>query len=239
MNIGIFGDSYANYKLEAFDNENSRGLSWTELLAEHHNVTNFGYAGSALKYSYQLYFEHKNKFDLSIFVVTSYNRVWIKELGPNQPGHFALNSKFLNAIKSKAPADEEIINIIESIEVWKKYWRDPKFENHLCELMVLNLLDNDNILLIPGFKESVPGYDKPFQNLTDWQFWELLQIDPSFNPGDVKEKRKCHFSEENNRVLYNAVNSALKTKEKVLLLDNLPWTKPCKDISFYATIKED
>jgi hypothetical protein len=234
MKIGIFGDSYT--AMNIIPGNEHMGLGWPEHLAFSHEITNFGESGTAFQWSYELFLEHKNKFDFCIVVVPDPNRVYIKALQdiPNKPvGHYFASHNHIQAFKG-ITADERILKILDSIDVWYNNWRDHGFEYHLHNLMVRNLLTYDNVLVIPGFPRSVEGFDKPYQNLTDIQYWELLQIDPDFNVRTMRCKRKCHLSEENNLVLFDLVKQAIENKDKILKLDISKFKKPARSIDFYA-----
>jgi hypothetical protein len=232
MKIGIFGDSYANYNLDYYWLD----LAWPQKLAQIHEVTNFGQVGSAFQRSYELFLKEKDKFDLSIVVVAEPTRVYIKALEeiPNRPvGDFFASINHINAFR-KITTDEKVLKILDSVEVWYRDWRDHRFEFHIHNLMVDNLLKHDNLLLIPGAPDSINGYQGLYKNLRDIQFWELQQIDSNFNYLEMVCKRKCHFSDENNQVLFNLVLEAINGNKKILDLDITRFKKPSREISYYA-----
>lgn len=233
MKIGIFGDSYTSFNQQ--DNDHL-GLSWVEHLRKIHEVVNFGVAGSSFRWSYELFLKHKHEFDFCIILVSEPYRVYIKALEdvPNRPaGHFFADSNFRDRFK-KSTSDPTVLKILDSIDVWYENWRDHYFENHLHNLMVRDVLSNDNVLVIPGFPESVEGYGKLYQNLTDIQYWELAQADPAFDYYHIQCKRKCHLTEENNQVLFSLVKQAMTNKEKILSLDIKYFKKPTRSIDYYA-----
>jgi hypothetical protein len=234
MKIAVFGDSYTITNV--MPGNEHLGLSWVEHLALSHEVTNFGESGTAFQWSYELFLENKDKFDYCILVVADPGRVYIKALQdiPNKiKGHFFASPEHIQAFKS-ITTDERILKILDSIDFWYNNWRDHTFEYHLRTLMVRDLLTYDNILVIPGFPLSVEGYGEIYQNLTDIQFWELLQLDPNFNVHMMGCKRKCHLSEENNLVLFELVKQAIENKDKILKLDISKFKKPARSIDFYA-----
>jgi hypothetical protein len=233
MKIGIFGDSYA--ALNASPGVKHLGPAWVEHLALEHEVTNFAEPGTAFRWSYELFLEHKDKFDLCIVVVTDPTRIYIKALEniPNKiTGHFFASPTHTDAFR-RITTNPGILKILDSIDIWYNNWRDHDFELHLHNLMIKNLLTY-NVLVIPGFPNSVENYNQQGKNLTDIQFWELLQIDPDFDVYTMGCKRKCHLSEENNLVLFELVKEAINNKDKILNLDISKFKKPAKSLDFYA-----
>jgi len=235
--IAIFGDSYACWNVD-LRNEHL-GLSWVEHLEFIYEISNFSRGGSAFQWSYRLFLENKDRFDYCIIVVSAPGRIYIEALEniPNRPiGHFYGQPEYINHLKS-ITTDDKILKIIDSVEIWYNNWRDHIFEEiHLHELMVNNVLKYDNVLIIPGFPRSVPNYNEVYQNLTDIQYWELLELNPNFDPTNLHCKRKCHLSKENNLILFELVNQAIKRKDKILNLDIKYFKKPPNSLDYYVTI---
>lgn len=233
MKIGIFGDSYTSINELGHDH---LGLSWVQHLSKIHEVINFGNSGSSFRWCYELFLKHKHEFDFCIVVVPTPHRVYIKALCdlPDVPkGHFFADPPFRTLVRNST-ADPDVLKILNSVEVWYTKWRDHDFERHLHHLTVKDMLSHNNVLAIPGFLDSIEGYDRPYQNLTDIQYWELLQVDPNFDYGDMVCKRKCHLTEENNQVLFSLVKNAIDNKEKILNLDIKYFRKPTGSIDYYA-----
>lgn len=236
MKIGIFGDSYVNSNLKPY--YDFCGLSWVESLGKVHDVVNFGQPGVSFAWCYELFLKHKKDFDLCIVVVTTPYRIYIKALedDPAKPtGHFFASPEFRQEYRQRT-TDQKTLKILDSIDVWYDNWRDHVFEDHLHNLMVRDVMSHDNVLLIPGFSSSIENYNGQYQNLTDIQFWELLQLDPNFDHSRMSCKRKCHLSEENNQVLFELVINAISDKKKVLDLNINDFVKPNKNIDFYAEV---
>ena len=234
MKIGIFGDSYVSMNVGLGREE--LGLAWVEHLALIHEVENFGESATNFHWTYQQWLKHKDKFDYCIVLITDPNRIYIKVLDevPNRPaGHFFGSISHIEAFKT-ITTDPEILKILDSVNVWHDYWRDHGFEYHLHNLMIKNVMSHDNVLIIPGFPNSIENYNELYKNLTDIQFWELLQIDPNFDVKTMRCKRKCHLSEENNLVLFELVTEAIQNNDRILNLDISRFKKPAKSLNFYA-----
>jgi hypothetical protein len=236
MKIGVYGDSYTVLNTGPGSND-SVGLSWVEHLSQIHEVKNFGQSGTAFSWSYQLFLENQKQFDLNIVVVSDPARLYIKSLDSHPkkpPGHLFTQKEFIQEFKRRVGRDDETFNILDSINVWVEKCRDRQFENHLHRLMVNNVLSFNNVLIIPGFVDSVVDYSG---NLTDLQTWELLQVAPSFNNFDnMKDLRKCHLTEKNNQILFDLVVDAINQKEKILKIDLGFFEKPDKTLDYYISI---
>lgn len=235
MRLAIFGDSYANYLLD----HSHLGKAWCEWLAEEHEVVNFGRPATAFQYSYELYLKNHKNFDYSVFVVTDPTRIYIKALDGILPvGHFFASPEHRESCKNQN-SDPHILSIINSVDNWYRYWRDHEYENHIHSVLIGNLLQASNVLLIPGFQNSIPGIDGINKNLTDLQYYELLLVglDENYvvNPRQFGCKRKCHFSSENNLVLFRLIKEALNKKEKVLDLNEKHFIKPSRELDYYIT----
>lgn len=235
MKIGIYGDSYTVLNTGPGSND-AVGLSWVEHLSQIHEIKNFGKTGTSFRWSYQLFLENQEQFDFNIIIVSSPSRLYIKSLDnhPKKPnGHLFNQDAFIEEFKRRVGRNDETFNILDSISVWVKKCMDHQFEDHLHRLMINNVLSFNNVLIIPGFSDSVKDYNG---NLTDLQAWELLQIDPSFdNFGNMKDLRKCHLTERNNRTLYELVVDAINQKEKVLRIDTSFFEKPDKTLDYYVS----
>jgi hypothetical protein len=210
------------------------GLSWVEHLQKTHEVENFARGGTGFRWSYELYLENQHKFDYNIVVVSDPGRLWIKSLDshPKVPNiHFFNQDRFRHNLKDAVGRNDELFGILDAIQIWMHKCRDEQWELHLHNLMVKNIVQNySNTLLIPGFINSIEGYEG---NLTDIQSWEILQLDPDFYADTIDCKRKCHLTEENNEILFNLVVDAINKKEKILNLNIIFFKKPTKNIDFY------
>ena len=83
MKIGIFGDSFAYWKLNDTP-------TWTEILNEQYEVTNYGAHGSNLYWSIGNFLQHKHKFDKIIFIATLPGRLLIDPDPNTSPCHLLI-----------------------------------------------------------------------------------------------------------------------------------------------------
>lgn len=74
MNIGVFGDSFADPRPGQPDRSSEAWMHQLEAITGH-RVDSFGESGVSAWYSYKVFLEHYQKFDTVVFVYTSVNRI--------------------------------------------------------------------------------------------------------------------------------------------------------------------
>lgn len=210
MKIAVYGDSFANLTDPLYP----RGPSWVELLAQHHDVTNFGKRGSSLMYSYLLFRENADKFDKNIFLITDPNRYHspflVKEFDIFLHG---LDHVENNLFKFKSGTQ----HIYESLRNYYLFWRndqaDEIFHNALVEKMKR---ESPNTFFIKCFSNST--FNKTEFSLKDvWDFemnyWGYFDyhkdIHKTKNGKRLSDVRTCHLTDENNECLADKILSSL------------------------------
>jgi hypothetical protein len=247
MKIAIYGDSFAciNTKWDVSEFNNSHlGLSWVEILENQgHEIYNFSKTGSAFMFSYENFLrEHKNH-DLNIFVVTSPQRVYIKALdGICMFGWTWADSEYQRVSQLPLyPRKKVHLEILKSAKVYLRDWADFEMMVHTQHIIVNNLWNiATNTIVIPVFNDSI---EQTTDNLHDVAHQELKLLDETiYNNFDFtfyKCLRKCHFSEENNKVLGNLVINAINNNEKIVSFSKDHIVKPSNpDFSFYVIQRE-
>lgn len=241
MKIAIYGDSFGilNSIHENRSESNVVGTCWPELLASSHAVDNYARSGTAFMYSYEQYLKHNADYDANIFVITNPQRTYIKALdGILVFGVYWIGEELTRL--SKVPWYEnknDHIEILKSVEVYLDKWKDWEMDTHIQHVLVSNLWSiNPNTLVIPAFSDSMKETNK---NLFDLAKYELKLVDEHrFNKFDFNWLvclRKCHFSEENNHVIYDAIVKALENNEKIVTLDFEDIKKPAKSFDYYVS----
>jgi hypothetical protein len=212
-----------------------------------HRITNFSRAGTAFLYSYEKFLENNQNFDFNIVVVTSPSRTYVKALD----GMLVFGEEYLDEMVNKLKREpwylsrDRHLRIIESVRVYLKDWVDWDMRVHTQHLLVNNLWRiNPNTLVIPAFEDSIEQTKK---NLNDMAFKELHLIDPkncevlplgkTWDAGrkTVICRRKCHFSKENFRMLYQLIDTAIKNKQKIVEPEIDLLIKPAIEDYFYYT----
>jgi hypothetical protein len=240
MKIAIYGDSFGviHTVWETKMQNDPRGSSWPESLQLNHTVDNYAKSGSAFMYSYELFLKHNSNYDLNIFVVTNPQRTYIKALddllifGGEWVRHELKRISKLSWYEKK----DDHLEILKSVEVYLDKWKDWEMDTHVQHVLVNNLwILNPNTLVIPAFNDSMQQTTK---NLFDLAKYELKLVDEekfnNFNFGFLDCNRKCHFSEENNIVIYNTIVKSIENKQKILTLEYEDIQKPSRTFDEYV-----
>jgi len=233
MNVGIYGDSFADQR--SFFTGTNNSLHWAELLGEKYTIKNYGEGGSSLLYSYYQFINNHKNYDFNIFVVTSPGRLWIDnqelmDTGVMGNGFFPgissvefsrlIMSKNRDLSWNKKRLVEQTLSSIESYYlIWRSYQQ---------ELLIHQAILNDisrmmaNTLIIPAFPESFNRKEK-FYSLTDISNMELSTkgFFDRFPDGwgtfisktrMLADYRKGHFSPENHEILYKKIDQHIVSK---------------------------
>jgi hypothetical protein len=207
--LAIYGDSFADPRWVENDYP-----AWSELLEENFTVTNFSFTGTGMWWSYDKFIETHEKFDTVVFVVTVPGRIHIE----CKDAHLNLN-----------PATWPVWSGINMGDMYFRYFYSPKREDCFHKFMVDDILKRNNILVVPAFKESIPGHE-------GWSLCHLADTELAFY--DLKhngwnEKRKCHMTRENNRMVYNKVLEAVDNGSKILNLQESDFVPPADPLTMY------
>lgn len=215
MNIGIFGDSFADPVSK------NTTPSWISILNQHFpkTVASYGVSSSNLYYSVEAFKKFHKKHNRNVFVVTAPGRLWAR--GSSFP---IMYHKFFNGVNSvedyidfyksaKEPERTEILKLLEAIRVYITYIQDFEYESYLQKLMIQDLLSIDkNIILIPCYNISNIPIDVN-GNLFDIfekenKAWGIDGI-PSYK----LDIRNCHMTAENNAILAQKVIDCLEKNQ--------------------------
>lgn len=201
MNVAIYGDSFADTKFVTNDY-----LGWPSLLEQQFRVHNFAYVGSSLWWSYNIFKEVHQKYDLNIFVVTVPGRIYLENLNVH-----------LNARIENWPT----ANKINVGEVYYKYIYSQNRELDFHNFMVDEILKTKSIV-IPAFEESV-------KNVNGHSLCYLADREEMYffnkKPCGKKDKRKCHMSMENNKMIFDKIMSKLN-HTGILTFDEQDYVRP-------------
>ena len=199
MNIGVFGDSYAD--------KNSITIWWQYLKSIHgHKVECFGEPGSSLSFSVDLIQQHHAKFDRIIWCATSVNRIsfWHKDkIYHNTGTHRFENSGDIVLDRKRAVIHDYLVEM---------------FEWHYQEILGKSLIDYmqkhyDNLLIIPCFITPVYFLQEHKFNLFDLCTMEVKNAYPQIPPENIinshKDLRHGHITKGNQIILANLINNQL------------------------------
>lgn len=247
MKIAIYGDSFVCHQQHmkdptGKDSQPHLGRGWTEILEDFHEIKNFGSSGTAFMYSYEIFLkEHKN-YDLNIFAITSPLRTYIRALdGMTMFGVGWVDHEYERIKKLPFYNRKDIhLDILKSVRVYIELWQDYEICCHTQHAVVNNIWNlAPNTLVIPGFPDSI---EQTTGNLQDLSRYELSLVDnnkyDNFDFNYMFCKRRCHFSEENNKVIANLILSAIESGDKIFTARKEELVAPLnKDFSFFVEEK--
>lgn len=254
MKIAIFGDSFAVNEIEngrITDKKRVKnGFSYTNELSKKYDVVNFAESGTGLFWSYEKYLEHAQDFDKVIFVASSNARVLLKH---DSEKYLPLNWSHTSIPTNKA--DRKRIRDVSKhtynkpsvpyswdearkhVQWYYKYIFDERQSNLMSKLMIRELEENPNTLVIPAFQSSYKVKNDVF--IKNYKcstcFIEILQKleDPyykiEFSTG--YDTKFCHFSDENNKILFNKIVNWIEDDEFSLHLND--FVKPTDNVRKY------
>lgn len=248
MKIAVYGDSFACCNLINIPGDNlDRGKSWVEVLEEKYTITNFSKTASSLFYSYDLFLKNNKDFDYNIFLVTEPNRLTLNNVDDDSVLKH-INVSVLDFFKKSTELDNNAnyLKIINGIEMYYTYIHNQKQTDICHSLLVDNITKiNPNTLIVPCFENSTPGkslYKKSLSYISDneiftglmalkdkgYERWKLIDDKWSFS-----DYRKCHLSEENNKILADNIINSINNKETLLDININDYQKITKDFEFY------
>jgi len=248
MKIAVYGDSFAGCNLTNIPGDNlDRGKSWVEVLEQKYTVTNFSKTASSLFYSYELFLKHNKDFDYNIFLVTEPNRLTLNMEDDNYHlKHINLNTIDFFKKNADSSNDKRDLPIMNAVIGYYTYIHNQTQIDIFHKLMVDSINEiNQNSLIIPCFIDSVPGKElarRSLSNISDNEVFSSLRIlhQKGFkswqiidNSWTFSDYRKCHLSEENNKILADIIDNSISNKETFLDIDLNDFKQASKNIEFY------
>jgi hypothetical protein len=252
MKIAVYGDSFGNCNLTNIPGDNiDRGKSWVEELEKIYTVTNFSMAASSLFYSYELFLKHNKDFDYNIFLVTEPNRLTLTGVDNDYHlKHINLSISDFILKKSETSNDNRDLPIMNAVLGYYTYIHNQN-QIDICHRLIVDSITgiNKNSLIIPCFAISVPGkllYRRSLVDISDnelpslkllnqkgYKPWELINDSWTFT-----DYRKCHLSEENNKILADIIDSNIINKETFLDININDFKQSINSVEFYYLKKE-
>ncbi len=240
MKIAIYGDSFGCINTKWERDLPEKGISWVDILAENHSITNYARSGTGFMFSYEMFLnEHKNH-DLNIVAVSSPDRIYVKALdGMHMFGVGWLDLQYEHVKKLPFYAKKDIhLEILKSLRVYMELWADWDMIRNTQHALVNNLWNlAPNTIVIPAFKDSI---EQTTENLHEIAAHELLLFDKTshdkFDFSQMDCRRKCHLSVENNKVLADLIISAMSTGKKFIEMKKEDVLLPTasNDFSYYV-----
>ena len=219
MKIGIFGDSYADPI-----SKNSTP-TWIDILNQRPNIHSSSYAvsGSNMYYSVEQFKKMHKKHDRNIFLVTGPERIWARRIDFMDvrhsfiPGNDTIEHLIEFYKNCKEPERTYFLKILEALRIYFTFIRDYEYEVYLQKLMIQDLLSIDkNLILLPCFKESIPYI--PFDVngcLFDVFEKENLSWGIDYNIQYQIDRRNCHMTAENNKILAEKIIAYIEQGKEI------------------------
>jgi len=198
MKIAIYGDSFGS--MRPINKTLNSKLPWFDLLQKYGHVTNYAVGGSSLYYSYQMFLEHKNKYDKNIILGSLLDRLYT----PNLAWHHVNNSiiDFSNIWINHGLNKEEVNAFI----LYYKHIHNKMEENHMRLLIEKELRTESNTLYI-SMPETL--------NIVHIKEKEHFGYKSSWT-----ENMSAHMSNESNQIFLESIVKWLETGEFIFDINN-------------------
>lgn len=234
MNIGVYGDSYADtpdLKMHtAWFNILANMLSKDKVLMRNYtkdvqsvNVDNYGKGGSSLYFSYKNFLSSSHKYDLVIFLATEPHRYPIKFTSINGGGSYYITSvphvEQLEIFLDHVLTEEEKI-FLTNLKGWFNA-SNHDYNKDISNIILENIEQkHPNVIIYPCFSESFTS-DRYKRYKLDYimhplhNFWhrqlELFGIEPDTFTAMEKDTLSGHLTPEFNEYFAKVLFSKLKT----------------------------
>lgn len=218
MKIAIFGDSFADDRINWKDKWQDVGPSWVDYLRQYHNIDNFSLGGSCLYYSKKKFDSvDLNLYDKIIFMVTESARRYqvIKEDSPDEHKNWNWTSSMARA--GQFPNDKKYLETIHNFFVYMHNESDEYFRRLMIEDIRRK---KSNTLII--------DYDDIWKiSLKEINYWKKR----GYELKKYEDARKCHMTEENNLIFGKLIQDSIEKIEVVINVDH--FVDPIKNFEHY------
>ena len=239
--VGIFSDSHADCTYLEWQSRYKTiiGLGWPELLALKYKVKNFAMGGSGMFYSYNLFKKMHSEFDIIIYVPSQASRFSVffpdkKQYVHMVPGFLMSNPKMHLENVKHFPNDTKVV---EAAIGYSTYILDVEKEQEMKRLMLeeVKRLRPDTIF-IPAFQDdkiSQTDIDLSYISTLELAAFGTTQAKLRNNVRPLMDIRKCHLTDENNRMLFNKVMTAIDNRDTNVRITESDFVKPMDPLTKY------
>jgi len=221
LKVAIYGDSHGDCNYLPW-NRFSIGPGWPELLKQmaEYSVENFCQGGTGTYYSFNKFKNSHERFDKVIFVPSQAGRFTI-QLKDEQihvvPGHVHSIVPQLDRFSKDSVEYKTIRAAID----YCYYLMDLDKESFINDFFIdaVSKIRPDAII-IPAFKnERWPNDCLPLAELSicEEQQWNISRQELRKGP-PLWDIRKCHITEEHNKLLWAKIVKALKTNQTLVYI---------------------
>ncbi len=227
MKIAIFGDSFADEKIQEYQDPNL--ISWIRhLRLRGYDIDCYGHGCASLIFSYNNYLENKHKYnsdDLAIFLVTSKGRLWIRNQnyvyehmsGINHCKHAQVELLKDNTLPTSITTKSS--HILDSVERYYRFLYDEHQDSLIGESLLRSLLLEQkylnvfsNMLVISCFEL---GYQIPNITGDNITIVDNLYLHEDIAKLDVVKEfmdpRLCHMNPENSEIFADMIEQWITT----------------------------
>ena len=222
MKIGIFGDSWASEFLD----EPHNYLGWPEILAKQpgYEVTNFAVPGSSLYYSYKEFLENYKNYDINIFLITSYGRMYVQSMPEANQKKIAKHIPNLINIgirkKQLTATMNQVMKIYDAMEKYYEYIQNDEYDALVDKALVYHAKSiSTNTIFIPCFH----GYDEfSLIDLFEMENHSIgvyekyssknIYLNIEYDGKMLTDTRVCHMTKVNNELFAEKLIKAIEEK---------------------------
>ena len=241
MKIAIFADSHGDPNImlqyphrDAFNNV---GPGWPDLVSQEFDITNFSLSGTSTYYSYKLFCENHARFDRIIFIPSSPGRFSIFLPDRNYyfhcvPGFVKSLEDFVNDPSPYNFRDKQIFAAARDYVIHVLDLQREQMFDHLMIEQVKRL--RPDAIMIPAFESSNMNITRTTLSHISMLELKHWKIDNHYLR-DVKltEVRKCHLSDENNRMMFEKIKNVLNGVSSKFELDETDFRIPAHPWQHY------
>lgn len=199
MKIAIYGDSFA------VNSKDTQRKSWVDYLSEHYDIKNYAVVGSSLVYSMENFYRYQNNYQLNIFLVTSFGRLWVPNTESIPSGLAGLSAvKYhLNTC-----VNEHDLQILRAAHDYYVYIENRQHQVLMHKAMVKDLMSYENTIIIPCFKHG--------SYVPNWQgssMMDIADLDLKYYSIDyfTRDKKPCHLNDQNNKIFATKIHQYIKS----------------------------
>ena len=196
MNIGVFGDSFA-------DKYTTKNIWWKYLSSEYnHNVDCFGENGSSILFSAKQILQHHTSYEFIIWCLTNPPRITIH----HNDSAFHVTGRHHRVVKDVEL--QEKVNIAEQYLMKVIDVETMEFEGHCIAEYVRSKVPN--MLIVPTFQTKYIGKEFNLFNLCQQESFAYF---PNKSVADIyddySDLRAGHLSESTHRILAALISKSL------------------------------
>jgi len=228
QNLGIFGDSFA------FTSNVDAGPTWVTYLENEFIIQNFSVPGSGIYFSYKKFMNqiYRTKYDKIIFIVSSVDRLWLGNLFKENSEYNYLNHivsaseavQYQEIIQKNFPDNFIAKNKMLAAANYFKYIQNTE-EDELATMTMLSKIKDlkPDVLFINAFNQNpditeIVNHENSLKNIVEMEN-EAMNLSTKDLYG-LTDKRPCHITIENNKILGTKVLEWLSNNKVNLRIDD-------------------